>query len=713
MISTINLNDKDYEQMRREAVEQIPIYNSKWTNHNVSDPGITIIENLSAFSALLQSEINTVPEKVKWKLLALAGFYPREGKPAIGYVKPINYPDKAGLTGEKIYAHDICYEPEAGWRFTKAFFKGIYSVPDPYHPDIVNDLILLAGRHGIAGGAQIWGENPSKGACLYFLIDRLYENQNKVQKIILSFNISRKYHRTPFKEDSQNPFAKIQWEIFTDSGFHKLEAKDTTYCFLQSGYIMLEPKLTLDRLQPVVYEAGQKAYCIRAVLVKAAYDIAPVMERAAGPLAPIRQVDTLSALSALSGEEELNHFVNETLLQNGETTVFTQAAGHFYKRRCVMTADSGDTADVKKEFVREILKNEVPERDGLVIVSQDKRVLPYAKLGILYGYDEQELDLPPMLRVYSRDFSLMIKCSAEQVTAFTGKNDIMADTQQNHTRGQAPVFYHFVSPDENVSDEVRYSVMEKENKIVVHDCGCFEGAEVFLGNYGIYQGGKGNARADTYFNGLNSSTFYNFAGGINGGYKDTLEQTRKRFIKDLNTPAAAVTAFDCERLVMGIPGLSLSKVKAYAEEGKNRIHIVVRPNSESKHPKLPDSYMQIICSYMDERRLLSTQIIVEGPVYIAINVHLSVRVKKAYTQAGKKISAVFDELFDSTYNEFGQTIYFHHIYEKIQDMEFVEEIYELSIDVDQKRACKISGAGITLAHNALCCGGKYRIDITG
>lgn len=705
MISSINLNDKDYEQIRREAVERIPIYNNEWTNHNISDPGITIIENLSAFTALLQSELNTVPEKVKWKLLALAGFYPREGRPAANYVKPINYSGGTGLTGEKIYTHNICYEPETGWKFTVAFIRGIYAVHNPDNPDRVMDFSLLAGSHGIAGGVRIWGKNPAKGACLYFLIDRLYEKQNTTREIILSFNISRKYNRNPFEDGCNNPFAGIQWEILTNTGFRILEAKDSTYCFLQSGYVMLETKLTLDSLKTIDDAKGQKAYCIRAVLMKAAYDIAPVVESVAGPLAKVCQTDTLSVLTAVSREEELDELINETLLQNGETAVFTLAAGSFYRLRNLIAAGSAGTADVKKGIVREVLTPGYSVKEGLVILSRDERVLPYAKLGILYGYDEQEMELPPMYRVYSRNFSLMLRCSAEHVMLFTEKKDIVSDMQED--------FYHIVGPDENMTDEVRYSVMEKENKIVIHDCGCFEGAEVFLGNYSIYQGFKGNVRAETIFRGVNGAVFYNFTVGINGRYKDTFEQTRRRFVKDLNTPSAAVTASDCEQLVKSIPGLSIAKVKAYAEKGKNRIHIAVKPNSEDEHPKLPDSYMAIIRKYMEERRLLSTQIIVEGPVYIVINARLSVRVKKAYTQAEKKINEALDKLFNSTYDEFGQTVYFHHIYEKIQDMEFIEEIYELSIDVDNKKACKISGAGITLAHNALCCGGKYRIDITG
>ena len=52
MLSSINLNDKDYDQFMAEAIAQIPLYSREWTNLNASEPGITILENLSAFSAL-------------------------------------------------------------------------------------------------------------------------------------------------------------------------------------------------------------------------------------------------------------------------------------------------------------------------------------------------------------------------------------------------------------------------------------------------------------------------------------------------------------------------------------------------------------------------------------------------------------------------------------------------------------------------------------
>ena len=68
MLDSINLNNKSFEQIRDEAVAQIPLYSKDWTNYNISDPGITILENFAAFLALQQGELNEMPEHVREKL---------------------------------------------------------------------------------------------------------------------------------------------------------------------------------------------------------------------------------------------------------------------------------------------------------------------------------------------------------------------------------------------------------------------------------------------------------------------------------------------------------------------------------------------------------------------------------------------------------------------------------------------------------------------
>ena len=75
MLNSINLNDKNYEDLYAEALAQIAIYSKEWTNFNPSDPGITLLENLTAFNLLQQSRINEVSDEIRCAMLKLLGCF--------------------------------------------------------------------------------------------------------------------------------------------------------------------------------------------------------------------------------------------------------------------------------------------------------------------------------------------------------------------------------------------------------------------------------------------------------------------------------------------------------------------------------------------------------------------------------------------------------------------------------------------------------------
>jgi len=58
-----NLDTKIYEDILDEMVASIPKYTGKWTNHNPSDPGITIIELLSWIAETTLYRINRIPDE--------------------------------------------------------------------------------------------------------------------------------------------------------------------------------------------------------------------------------------------------------------------------------------------------------------------------------------------------------------------------------------------------------------------------------------------------------------------------------------------------------------------------------------------------------------------------------------------------------------------------------------------------------------------------
>ncbi len=77
------LDDRTFEDLVREARRRIPLYTPEWTDHNLSDPGITLIELFSWLIDIMLYRLNRVPEKHYIKFMELIGMHLREPEPAI------------------------------------------------------------------------------------------------------------------------------------------------------------------------------------------------------------------------------------------------------------------------------------------------------------------------------------------------------------------------------------------------------------------------------------------------------------------------------------------------------------------------------------------------------------------------------------------------------------------------------------------------------
>jgi len=70
------LDDLRFQELVDEAKRYIPVRAPAWTDHNVSDPGITLIEACAARVDQLSYRTNQVPDAVRYRLLRLAGLRP-------------------------------------------------------------------------------------------------------------------------------------------------------------------------------------------------------------------------------------------------------------------------------------------------------------------------------------------------------------------------------------------------------------------------------------------------------------------------------------------------------------------------------------------------------------------------------------------------------------------------------------------------------------
>ena len=92
MIPLPKLDDRKWDDLVREAIDLIPKYCPEWTNHNASDPGITLIELFAWLIEILLYRLNRVADKNYLAFLDLMGIELQPPHPARASIRPVKEP---------------------------------------------------------------------------------------------------------------------------------------------------------------------------------------------------------------------------------------------------------------------------------------------------------------------------------------------------------------------------------------------------------------------------------------------------------------------------------------------------------------------------------------------------------------------------------------------------------------------------------------------
>ena len=76
------LDDRTFQDIVDEAKKRIPLYAPEWSDHNISDPGIALIELFAWMTEMMLYRMNQVPELHYVKFMELMGITLREPVPA-------------------------------------------------------------------------------------------------------------------------------------------------------------------------------------------------------------------------------------------------------------------------------------------------------------------------------------------------------------------------------------------------------------------------------------------------------------------------------------------------------------------------------------------------------------------------------------------------------------------------------------------------------
>lgn len=91
---TPNLDDRTFQSIVDDAKRKIPLYCPEWTDHNVSDPGVTLIELFAWMTELLLYRVNQVPDVMYVRFLEMLGItlesHQAATVPVTFYVTPVD-----------------------------------------------------------------------------------------------------------------------------------------------------------------------------------------------------------------------------------------------------------------------------------------------------------------------------------------------------------------------------------------------------------------------------------------------------------------------------------------------------------------------------------------------------------------------------------------------------------------------------------------------
>jgi predicted phage baseplate assembly protein len=284
-LRTPNLDDRHFQDIVDEAKRLIPRYCPEWTDHNVSDPGVALIELFAWMTDMLLYRVNQVPDKLYIKFLEMIGVRldpPRSARAPVTFYLSAAQPNDV----------TIPQDTEVATIRTETSPAIIFTTEEPLtiRPPVMIGAFTRDNSRGGSGwtthdlrqlelpGRKIamFPTPPGPGDALYLAFE--HDHSNHVLALLLECELAG-----GAGVDPRNP--PVEWQVWQGgiTRWAKCEVEhDFTLGFNQSGEIILHlPHMARDTLQGLLQ--GKPAYWLRCRLTEAqagpaSYKVSPDLE---------------------------------------------------------------------------------------------------------------------------------------------------------------------------------------------------------------------------------------------------------------------------------------------------------------------------------------------------------------------------------------------------------------------------------------------------
>ena len=601
------LDDRSYQQIRDELVARIPVYAPEWTDHNPSDPGIALIELFSYLTEDLLYRFNQIPDATKLEFLRLLQM---PLKPAVSANVMLQLSTK-NTAGQRVEQHQTASAGEV--KFTTL--------------NETNALPLTA-----IGVLKIADDEPDRDSEQGAFFEQAVSAAN-VQKAA-PYQVEQIWHDEPgLSRNHQASVDGTLWVAVLADKPQMIEQSRQLLTQNSNGPTLMNIGFVPDVEIEQIADTTTKVYadrfrCPSQGLASRGNPVTwqvssgrlnsqqqPVYRpiQVVGDTSDGLETEGVVRLQFPTGNEQIGHFEFDdfNLIGTGD---FPPPLDDELESRlvCWLRAFRNDG----KHFGRIMFVG------ANCTQAQQWQRSKAEFIGTGNGQPNQNYSLN-----YRQVLHNSVELQVEEPQGWSGWQEVESFSAS--------------------SESDRHFVLDRQSGHILFGTGLngrvpLIGQRIRVINYRYGGGATGNVAAEGISKiSVPGVKVINPLRAYGGKDEESLEQAISRIPAELRRRNRAVTQSDFQELALETPGASIGRAEVLPlyyprlpkQDSAGVVSVVVWPEEDHKHPNAPmpdENQLRKVCHWLNERRLVTTELYVLPPSYVGIALAVGVKVKEGF-----------------------------------------------------------------------------------
>lgn len=667
MLELEQLNGETFDELVERAVKIAERFGGQWNNFQAADPGMTLIDLFAWLKALQHEYMSVILPESQRRFLALLDIRQCRGQGSetvavlSGAVENITVPANTKWPAGGMVFENPELAAVLAAQLTEVRFQG-GGQEVCCRPDLFDGNRFFEVFPGL-GPTPVQTPDGRMVLCLTRPIP-------PGQEFSLYVEIRRQVERNPVNEEPFRPMADVVWEVWTDSGWERVEVlRDDTHEFLFSGLVTLRHGARMAQ--------GEGGYLLRAVLRRDGYDLPPMLTRISINAVGLRQQDTQVESRAFAA---------------GQPVALTSSLGRYGRRRVFLKDGDGwaETTDFtcEEQPGQTLLRLPEPHPGVLVVSWAEGREIV---LGSGTGFSGQELP-------FRQDGGLCDGVELMVGTCTPAGVRFQQWERVDDFYSAGPFTPCFVLDPEQ--DVIRFG--DHERGIMPPkgvDNILLTGLRTSRGQGSNVKPGSITGISGPGLEGLRVEQIIPAAGGED---PERFEETAARACQVLSTGARLVTEEDYVTAVRGAPGLSIGRCRVltgFAGAADHKVTVVVQGAGRAARTPLA-AYEENIRQTLNRRRLLNTRIQVVWPQPVRLVIQGQLVTVPHYRDSGAVLRRRVEEFLAELNRTFGAVLSYGEFYCALDLLECVARVESLRIEAIGDRVVRTGTDDIVVPPNS-------------